>query len=149
MPVPSNEENEMIMNKLYAVTNIGFSGDPEVLSVHDTFLPAALCKRLAGLNADVHGCVLNEIPFGLRGVFTETYRGYASYGTPRNEGVFAVAYKYGDRVSLCGVYTDKILADRVSIAAGFGARVFEMESPNTIPPGLIEYGKNLGILECK
>lgn len=136
------------MTKLYAVTNIGFGGRVEVLSVHDTFLPSALCKRLAGVNAAVHSCVLNEIPFGIRESFAEVYRRFSLHDL-RNDGLFVVAYLYGDRVSLCGVYTDRILADRVSVAAGFGARVFEMKTPNTIPPGLIEYGKNLGILECK
>lgn len=136
------------MNKLYVVTNIDFSGNPVILSVHDTFMPAALCKRLAGLNAEVQTCVMNTMPNGIRESFAEVYR-QAFHHKIHDAGVFAVAYKCGDRVSLGGVYTDKILADRVSIAAGFSARVFEIKSPNTIPAGLIEYGKNLGILECK
>lgn len=137
------------MTKLYAVTNIGFGGRLEILSVHDTFLPSALCKRLAGVNASVHSCILNEIPFGLSESFVEVYRGFMKYSEFRNDGLFAVAYNHGDRASLCGVYTDRVLADRISVVAGFDACVFEIKSPNTIPPGLIEYGKNLGILECK
>lgn len=147
MPVPLTKENDFIMNKLYAVTNIGFGGQLEVLSVHDTFLPSALCKRLAGVNAAVHSCTLNEIPFGIRESFVEVYRGYSKNVVPRDDGLFVVAYKYGGRVSLCGVYTDEILADRISIVAGFDAQVFKMAALNKIPPGLIEYGKNLGILE--
>lgn len=134
---------------LYIVTNITFGGNAEVLAVLDSFMSASMCKRLAGVNAEVHQAEMNVMSPGIEREFKEIYSHMPNDDELNDQGVFAVAALSNDRVWSFGVYSTKSFAKRVSVVAGFGAQVFAVPGLNIIPKGLLEYGAALGILECR